>query len=184
MALPPEIRPWGPPVYSFDPGLNECGIARWTPAGTLVFAWLVRTRLKPSARIEDRWRDMVYQIGEGQASEIVFELPKVYKMSPGDPNDLINLALIDGAIMQKFIGARVTKYLPSEWKRNLDKPVIHSLIRSGVSKLCPRNLSEEEVGRMDLRPKSLAHNVLDAVAIGMHHFGRLTLPKRGRARNT
>ncbi len=36
-----------------------------------------------------------------------------------------------------------------------------------------RSLTVGEKVRLELKPPSLGHNVIDAVGLGLHHFGRL-----------
>jgi hypothetical protein len=62
-------------------------------------------------------------------------------------------------------------YTPSAWKGQVPKSVHHARILAA--------LSYEEQSRIPKLPTSKLHNVLDAVALGLFHVGRV---KRGGVR--
>jgi hypothetical protein len=150
-------------VLSVDPGLRQCGVALWSSGGILVRAWLARARTKPGAPIGERWRDIAQCVGSGAVEKLVVERPQIYRMSPGDPNDLLNISAVLGALAVSQ-GAEVVTYLPRQWKGNLKKDLHLVSIRA--------SLTEVERSRVEERPKSLAHNVWDAVGIGLYYFDR------------
>ncbi len=154
-------------ILSIDPGLSHCGVALWTDEGYLVRAWLARSPTRKTEGQGARIRGVVRAIGSGNVRRIAIEVPQVYRMSPGDPNDLIALASVVGAITHSF-DAPVSMYLPAAWKKQAKKEVVKRWIEKA--------LSPEELARIEMKPKSLAHNVFDAVGIGLHHFGRLRKP--------
>jgi RNase H-fold protein (predicted Holliday junction resolvase) len=158
-------------VLAVDPGVRGCGCALFAPDGVLVRAAYV-----PGAKVGDRaaawvpmaravatWADFVHS-----PIQLVIELPQVYQGSKqtGDPNDLIDLAAIVGgicAIMQ--CGPETKIYKPREWKGQAPKEIIHERAR--------KRLSTAELAAMVLPAKSLQHNVLDAVAIGLVYLRRM-----------
>ena len=97
-------------------------------------------------------------------SDIVIEIPQIYNQRywKGDPNDLIDVAFSAGAALG-YINpyGEVLLVRPKEWKGSRPKDVDnrHTL----------KLLTEEEMAiyeRMDLA-KSLRHNVIDAIGIGL-----------------
>lgn len=167
-------------LVSIDPGLRSCGVAIWRKTQLYHAAhvkslgreeevaeqWLlmadtlwnhvIETSRKVGARTEDR-------------VTIAIEKPQVYarSRSKGDPNDLINLAGVVGAITEllgRSFDAKVVAYLPAEHKGNVPKEVT-------ADRMFQR-LTDMEKGRLVLPAKSLQHNVFDAVWIGLYHLGR------------
>ena len=152
-------------VLSIDPGLNHIGVALWTEEGVLVRAWLARSHLRPSDPIGARWIAVSRAVGSGRISRLVVERPQVYHHSPGDPNDLIDLAGVLGCLVHIF-DTDVTMYRPRQWNGGRKKATVRGVAEAA--------LTEEEHARVELpRARSLSHNVWDAVGIGLHHFGRL-----------
>jgi hypothetical protein len=149
-------------LVSIDPGLQVCGLAAWQDGA------LVRARLVKNPR--DDWTGMLGAVDEeinrwaGLDDEIIIELPQVYQRikSKGDPNDLVRIAVLVGAIVAR----RTHKlYLPAEWKGQTPKDVTELRAR--------KRLSEEELAHVELpTAKGLTHNVWDAVGLGLRHLGR------------
>lgn len=156
-------------ILSVDPGLQHCGVALWSSEGKLIAAWLARgngkTRGANEARARGmRWRSIVRAVGEAKLEWLVIEVPQVYKMSPGDPNDLIDIAGVAGGLVCMF-DAPTHTYLPHQWKGDAPKKAIQAW--------CKKTLSRGEWSRIEAKPKGLAHNVYDAVGIGLKFLGRL-----------
>lgn len=165
-------------IVSIDPGVHECGVAVWFGC-ELHRALLVRE----GAPGQPSWVPVVDAVADALLSynvkEIVIERPQVYERSrsKGDPNDLIALALVAGAVvgavreyqamsMCRIVGytpCRVIEYRPADWKGQVPKDVMVRRIK--------RSLAKTELERVELpKAKSLAHNVWDAVGIGLHHL--------------
>jgi hypothetical protein len=84
-------------------------------------------------------------------------------MSKGDNNDLLNLATVIGGIIQSFPESNIVRFLPYKWKGNAKKETLEFKIKC--------NLKPSELNRIEIpRAKSLAHNVWDAVGIGLYYF--------------
>jgi hypothetical protein len=102
-------------------------------------------------------------------TEAVCELPQVYRaaQSKGDPNDLIKVAVGVGRWQERAESRNIPwkTYLPNEWKGQAPKDVHHNRAM--------RQLSEEESRRIPDMAVSLRHNMMDAVALGLFHLGRL-----------
>lgn len=154
-------------IVSIDPGLNHCGVAFWNEnTKMLLSARLVKNAL---SRYRNKWAAMAYELRAAikeewdgaPVVEVISELPQIYQgpKQKGDPNDLIDLALVVGRLYPDVL------YKPREWKGQVPKDAMVKRIES--------KLTQEEKGRIEKCSASLRHNVLDAVGIGLFHLGRL-----------
>jgi hypothetical protein len=95
---------------------------------------------------------------------VVIELPQVYPVRKwkGDPNDLIQVAYIAGAIagLLRRYAIDIKTLKPHEWKGNTPKKIDN---RRTFERLTP---SEQEI------VKAASNHVLDAVGIGLHVLKR------------
>lgn len=102
-------------------------------------------------------------------SDLVVEWPQVYRpgQSKGDPNDLIKVAVEVGRWIERadLAGAATSTPTPNEWKGQVPKGVHHARAKG-----C---LTPSELGTLPILPESKAHNMLDAVALGLWRLGRL-----------
>lgn len=150
-------------ILSVDPGLRGCGVALWGD-GALVGAGYVRG---PTAgRGPAAWVEMARCVAEWvgrDGARLVVEYPQVYvrARSKGDPNDLIQLAGVVGAISARF-PAWPVGYLPAQWKGQLSKEICWARAE--------RDLEVHELNRVKWPAKSLRHNVEDALALGLYHL--------------
>lgn len=99
---------------------------------------------------------------------VVIERPQVYVAAKlkGDPNDLISIAGVVGAIGTLYWqdGSKIVTYLPREWKGTVPKAVTELRV--------DKRLSDDEKKRVEWPAKSLSHNVYDAIALGLFYAGR------------
>src|SRR5262249_3459314 len=104
---------------------------------------------------------------------LALEWPRVYAsriragFTAADPNDLLALAGVDAAVAALFPEAMTTSYAPSDWKGQMDKGPCGARVRSRLSS---EELRIAEAGAA--AAKSKAHNMWDAIGIGLHHLGR------------
>jgi len=151
-------------LLTVDPGVHACGVAYFTDGKLNAATYLCASNKAPltisapylAARIS-LWVGLA---GRSRPSEVVIELPQVYRrtLSKGDPNDLINLAVVCGAIAAQFPNVRFVR--PAEWGKQIPKAIKNTRALA--------MLSDEEKSRIEYpKAKSLSHNVLDAVAIGL-----------------
>lgn len=157
-------------ILSIDPGLRGCGVALWAPDGELAAAAYVAG--DKTAKDAAAWVTMAYAVhewadhacGADLVDELVCEFPKVYTLgkSKGDPEDLLQLAAVVGCIVGKFPGTVRRVYRPSEWKGQTPKDITTARTQAA--------LTGEERARIKLPGKSLAHNVHDAIGIGLRHL--------------
>ncbi len=164
-------------LLSLDPGIRGCGAALFED-GRLVACDYVKNPVKKGddfeailamARQVHDW--VLVNHGNGPF-DLVAEWPRIYTVSKskGDNNDLLPLVGVGCAVATFATSA--TRVFPHEWKHQLSKEVCHQRIRNRLT--LPEMIVLEDALA---RAKSLAHNTLDAVGIGLHHVGRFA-PKK------
>lgn len=175
-------------LLTVDPGIHGSGCALWT-GDTLAYAEYVKSRGKEEARPEQRVRAMAEAICAcfEDWKELVTERPRIYFDKRINPDALLPLAEI-GAFLAGRFGRSWMAYRPHEWKGSLDGLAMTVRIRERLSDeefsriVFPQNSCEKcrskvvDVAdeKICLKSRScLAHNVYDAVGIGLHHLGRL-----------
>jgi hypothetical protein len=143
-------------LIAIDPGVRRVGLALFDEK-TLTFAVLLDVTDGPLHFVP-------------RAPRVVLEVPRIYPASrqKGDPNDLLALARIVGRLQEHYLaaGADVELIEPRTWKGTLPKEAMTERIRG--------RLSAAERARVAPVARSLEHNVLDAVGIGLHALGRLS----------
>lgn len=160
-------------TLAVDPGIRGCGCALFE-GDQLLQAWY---ETNPIAKGNDaHTASMVARAVNIAArarapmllhiTRLVIEMPVVRdaRHSKGDPNDLIPLAAINGALCVLFPCAVVVQYAPEQWKGQLDKQAMNTRALGRLS-LYERELISDA--------GALAHNVYDAIGIGLHFVGRL-----------
>jgi len=154
-------------ILSIDPGVRCAGVAYWTNDGRLSRAWLAVG--SPTASPAWLSLSMLLYDDVGDVAEVVIERPQIYarSRSKGDPNDLISVALAAGLIVGEMLvdegDTQVFEYLPAQWKGQAPKTVITERTK--------RALASAELSRVVLpSAASLAHNVWDAVGLGLYHL--------------
>lgn len=163
-------------LVSVDPGLHVCGVALWSD-GELSEAWLAVAPTDPPPLGYLPWEWMAKAVARDLAdrtprlgADLAIEVPQVYHQSKlkGDPNDLIDIALVAGAVATRvaaYHGGVTTTYRPQAWKGSTPKKVMVERIKAKLS-------AEEHLRVVPPRAAALAHNVWDAVGIGLHHLQR------------
>ena len=160
-----------------DPGLKCCGWGLFRDL-YLVKAGLSRTKFKT---VEERTRDHCSNfINAGLLEKVdivVIEKPQVYqqRMWKGDPNDLIDLAIVVGGIVANTRPTVIVRTVtPREWKGQLPKEVTEARTRRTLTKRGEQDALENPVvlGQPKGAPESLLHNMMDGIAIGLAHLQR------------
>lgn len=165
-------------ILSIDPGVHACGAAIFgtTTGNDLRWAGLVKNRVEASplnpTYHQMIWCGMVDAVAEKVRAldftpdRMALELPQIYvaSRSKGDPNDLILLTGVVGALTQWFAGMTFL-YLPHQWKGAVPKNIMNERIL--------KRFSDDEKSKIEKAPKSLLHNSIDACGIGLHHLKRL-----------
>lgn len=158
-------------LLALDPGLRGCGVALFRQDRTLEWCAYVRSGSKALdlLGVLDMARAVVGWVTPHEVYQLAVEWPQVYVGSKqkGDPNDLIALAGVVAAVCTAFPTAGVTRYKPRDWKGQVPKEVIEARVN--------KRLSDAERAVLDGCgcPKSLRHNAVDAVGIGLHALARL-----------
>lgn len=135
-------------LLAVDPGTHHLGLAVFN--GTeLMLAYLLRERPK---------------LLDLPITQIVIEIPQVYKTGKSDPRDLIRLAYAAGRSTVLAPHAEVRLVHPRAWKGNTKKHITEQRV---LAELTPVELSS-----IQMPPRSLANNVFDAIGLGLKMVGR------------
>ena len=163
-----------PKIVSIDPGLAKVAVAVWDPADnfSLEYACLVRCEHPVGMERAQKWREMadcvVAELMEklGNPLDLVVEVPQIYSGArKEDPNDLIDLAGVLGAIIGALPQVSVEwSPKPREWKGQLPKTATKQRVDS--------KLVASEKACISWPIQSLAHNVYDAIHLGIVYLER------------
>lgn len=152
-------------LLAIDPSINSLGWARFenevlVGAGVVTAKATIAPVYLRAAAIAERLRLVV-----DTADQVWCEWPQIYQRgggrTKGDPNDLLGLAAVCGAIAASEISTHFRAVTPAQWKGQLGKEQSHQRIRA--------RLHAQE---LTLWPESL--DARDAVGIGLYALGRLT----------
>lgn len=146
-----------------DPGLRGCGCALFT-GGKLQWAGYV-TNLFKTGRGPSVQASMAREVWKHAGdSSLIVEFPRIYPGMPKtDLNDLLDLAGVCGALAA-FAPSTILHVFPSEWKGQVPKLVMNDRVLKSLT--TDERMRIVKVGAKD-------HNTLDAVGIGLYHFGRI-----------
>lgn len=145
-------------ILAIDPGAKSFGYAYFDEGnGQLADAGYVETPIP----LNDEARSAIYW---DPITVMVIEKPQVYRGSKlrGDPNDLISVALMAGAVAGASPG-EVKFYRPSEWKGQVPKEIHNKRTLEKISDL------EKKLVAWPKR-KTLHHNVIDAISLGLYQL--------------
>lgn len=156
-------------ILAVDPGIRGCGVALFDDK-RLYRAEYVKN---PANKGDDLQavREMAFAISSefhiAELNEIVVEQPCIYAHEKFDknPNNLLPLRAIGGALSVRYAYSKVTQYLPPEWKNNMPKG-------AGFEKRVMDRLTSSERDSIQQYPRSIMHNVYDAIGLGLFHLGR------------
>lgn len=163
-------------LLSVDPGIRGCGVALFVDdlLGKAEYVRNTCPKGNRAAEAESMAANIYYYAYKDLINDLAVEWPRIYASriregsSKEDPNDLLALAGVVSAVAGK-LNVWSTSYCPSEWKGQLTKEACHERIKS---RLTPIELAILE-DASKAAGKTYAHNVWDAVGIGLHHLGRL-----------
>ncbi len=151
-------------ILCLDPGARAAGCALFEN-GELTTAWLARGKNWVETA-DDVMRQM--PVSAVLVQTVVIERMQIYADTPTPhANDCITLSLMAGRVTGFFSDCNVVGYFPRTWKGGVKKSIMIERIKS--------KLSRDEINRIDMpKAKALAHNIWDAVGIGLYHTrGRL-----------
>lgn len=145
-------------ILCLDPGAKSAGCALFEN-GELTTAWLARGK---------NWRETADDVMKQMpvnavlVQTVVIEYMQIYKDTPlAHANDCITLSHMSGRVTGYFSGCNVVEYRPGTWKGGVPKAIMTERILS--------KLSKDEYGRIETCPKSLFHNIVDAIGLGIRH---------------
>lgn len=154
-------------ILCVDPGLRGCGCASFSGDGNLIKASYVKSPNK-SDRGAVAWAEMAYAINEAYplANILVIETQRI---RPQDTRAIHGAIMevqgVAGAIIGLFCDMGVRGYTPEQWKGSIKGDVMTERIKA--------RMTWEDWRVFESPGKTLEHNVVDAVGIGLHYFGRL-----------
>lgn len=164
-------------LLAVDPGARHPAVASFVN-GVLTRAERIPlpgkfARLTPLARASAIAREIDELVVLRLFDRVVIELPQVYARgkSKGDPNDLILLAAVCGAVAARCTGEVVT-YRPREWAGNIPKATTGDPWESPRGRRIWSRLADSERAGVEK-----SHDAVDAAGIGLFDLGRLT-PRR------
>lgn len=184
-------------LLAIDPGYAGAGNACAAfEAGVLVETWFEKAVTFAPRAPAGPARATRWAAAAGYFHEIVIERPQQDGRSRGVPPDtLIRLAWAGALLAGAFAGrdgAPIVEYTPSEWKGSEPKPVQHARLWTVLAEGERARLGGEATYRTIMAacekgalkrwaiagaacyPRSFTlHNILDAVALGCVHLGRL-----------
>lgn len=164
--MPSNPDPWPHSGFllAVDPGKLVCGAALFED-GVLYHAAL----LKAESTAQLAWSvvDWGGKTALFEPDYLVVEGQQVYRFGGSDPNDLLPLAFLAGCVAGRMSRSPLVMPKPREWKGSLKKEVFAARI---VDALAP---AEKAVLDSVKCAKSLKHNVIDAVGLGLWALGRL-----------
>ncbi len=136
-------------LTAIDPGVKRCGVAMFED-GRLIVA----RHLDTESAVNDLWGD-----------RLIIEMPRVYggRSSRGDTNDLLDLAMVVGRFQREAqsCGMDTRLVTPAQWKGQTPKDVMQ---RRTEAQLTEQELAVVREAKL---PKSRAHNMWDAIALGL-----------------
>lgn len=125
-------------VLGIDPGLRCTGIATYD--GRTVAHGSIRVADHDlSVRVSAIVGNVLEWLGIVRPDVIVIELPQVYqgRLQKGDPNDLIDLAVLVGALLHAIPHSVALLPRPREWKGQVPKDIHHRRIRERIPDFGP-----------------------------------------------
>jgi hypothetical protein len=165
------------PLLSCDPGKHHVGLALWAPTGPGSTWELQGAKLEEFDHPGEAAAAATDFVGRGRFT-VAVEVPQVYSagFSKGDPNDLIDITLVAGAVLGAGDLTSIW-FRPREWKGQVDGDVMITRIRS--------KLTQKELDRVRLPTKrdgksvreTVAHNVFDAIGVGLFALKKLKLKR-------
>lgn len=158
-------------LLAIDPGVRCCGWALFVAPEMSTGPRLLRCGLSRSDEEDDleRFHWMVQQMPPCDVQ--VIERPQLYdrRKSKGDPEDLARLLILCGYIAAQMGDTHLVK--PHDWKGTIPKaPISDYIVHRRNEKALGREYMPDSV------LASLAHNVADAVGIGIW-FLRHKMPR-------
>lgn len=158
-------------TIAIDPGVKNLGWSLFLDR-ELIRCGVTRTKKSDAAQAaQDHLLKLwAFATCDFAYSKVVVECPRIYpvQQQKGDQNDLIRIAAVGSYVMGALAlsHARPVFVFPHEWKGQMPKDVSHRRIEAKLTK------QEKRVLGMLPSAKTVRHNGLDAVGIGLWAEGR------------
>lgn len=179
-------------TFCIDAGTRKnCGLALFQDT-RLASAWLIDGAAPSSVRMV---AFDVLQAHRVEVCQVVLEVPRVYpgRRAQGDPNDLIKLAVAGARVAQVIADAAfmrdglerhagsVACIAPSSWKAQTSPDIMCERVLARLDD-AERVVVEQVFATYSKKgmPKSLRHNVVDAIGIGLWKTSRMQAGGAGR----
>ena len=151
-----------------DPGVTCCGWAVYQ-GRKLIWCGLSRTKEKDLAQRARAHVDALSRLSPDLSFDfdrVVIEKPQVYQQRfwEGDPGDLIDLAVVVGAVACAARKCAVSLVLPKEWKGQVPTEVLERRLPQHEKEMLQDPLV---LGTPSTAPPSLRHNIVDAISMGI-----------------
>jgi hypothetical protein len=105
-------------------------------------------------------------------NKLVVEDQQLYRgVSRANPNDMLAVAYVSGALAALIPHTELIQPMPRVWTKGKPKEIRHKILLDW--RASPLEDSELQLLSSIKLPKTLKHNVLDAVALGLYALGRL-----------
>jgi hypothetical protein len=155
-------------VLALDPGKLTCGVALFINESFRAGAFLKadNTFLLGEA-VEEWWQQQRTRFTlPALCDTLVCEGQQIYPgMRTANPNDLLPLSYLCGAVQARVKAYQCLMPLPKTWKGSLRKESFTRRILSSLRK------DELQILKELKCPESKLHNVVDAVGLGLWHIG-------------
>lgn len=167
-------------LISIDPGVKKLGFALFGEDGRLRAAGASlqkETAVSVEATVALHARNINLQspeLGTGDVRAVVERMVWRSGDSKSQPNSLLNVQIVGGALAGLLSNAGVGALAAEEWKGSIPKNVHHPRIGEALSN------DEKEIlsTALDKTPKKAHSEIYDAIGIGLFALGRID--KAGR----
>ena len=157
-------------TLSVDPGLHGLGCGLWE-GGDLVAGWYLPGPSTGPTRGPGRWRAVVeaglVPVGVELTVHLVVEVMQIYPHMKGDPDDILEVQGVAGALSSARPWGEVTGYTGRQWKNQVPQGVLAARVEAYLT---GRGWSD----RLHPCPKDRRHDMLHGVGVGLHHLGHMT----------
>ena len=157
-------------LVAIDPGVKTVGWAFFMD-NVLVDCNITRSKNGLMHEHADDYNKKFPPRDDIVASHGIIEVPQIYqqRLWKGRQEDLVNVIYMAGSIagvIYQLSHVELRTVKPHEWKKNVKKDIHNKRI---ISRL---NTEELDIFNACDAPKSLRHNVIDAIGVGLYALKR------------
>lgn len=145
-------------LLAIDPG--ACTGWAWFQGGELLRAGVCNADERPTMNVQP-WAPI------DTPDLLIIEWPNAHETrnaSPGKVQDLFRMCIRAGRLEERADALSVRYVMPSDWKGQI--------LKEETMRRVLARLSTEEKARLPNLPKTKAHNMFDAIGIGLFELGR------------